>query len=545
MKATFKTSFIANVEVDNSKKIVLLITDESTSAKSHLQISPADFDRTHLIADKLKNLGVSVPREKGEARKFIARKIEKKMARCRERLVTSSTGWHSSGVFVTLERTYGRSSPLAMHLGRLARPVSCRKNVCLERWKESLKTLTQHSHTAVLAVAHALSGPLLSKVLAITDVPVVNLWSNTSCGKTTLLQLANTCFDAPMAMSKVPTSKVPTFNHTRRAREEALSSRNGLFMPFDEENQSDCLAKFIKDVSSGSGDIRSSTVQESLPDLTWVCAILTSSNRRAVPGGQANTPEGVRIIDVRIKSNEKGGIFERHSENLCADKRSDIIKKCVEVCLENSGAAGHALLTSLTGRDTQKRSFEYAKRKWRDFIDERCSGLTSSQLRVLEKFAVMFASASLSAKLKIVPWTVEEGEYSVDWCYKRYVRQNRSDYLDPKKVHHDVYQVVTNKRLFLPKGIKQALAVKRKSVAVGFRSVFLQVPVACVWDASLDSLANRVGCKGEVLRSLLSKSGVLMRDANMKKTIMLRDPMTGNRKRFVSLDIKRLKKVIE
>jgi len=540
MKTKFKPSFIANVEADNSKKIVLLITDESTKAKSHLQISPADLDRAYLVADKLKNLGVSVPRDKIEAKKFIVKEIEEKMARCRERLITNSTGWHSSGVFVTPERTYGSSKLLAIHLDRLARPTPSRKEVSLKRWKESLGMLTRHSHTAVLAVSHALSGPLLSQVLDITDVPVVNLWSNTSCGKTTLLKLAHTCFAAPM-----PNSKVPTFNFTRRAREEALSSRNGLFMPFDEENQSEGLAKFIKDVSSGSGDVRSQTVQESLPDLTWVCAILTSSNRRAVPGGQANSPEGVRIIDVRIKSNEKGGIFERHSKDLCADERSEIIKKSAEGCLENSGAAGDAFLKSLTSRDSQKRNFDYAKRKWSEFIGERCAGLTSSQLRVLEKFAVMYASASLSAKMNIVPWSVDEGERSINWCYDRYVRQNQSDYLDAKKVHHEIYQMVTDEKLFLPKGIEQTAAMKRKSIAVGFRSVFSRAPVACVWDSSLDPFAEKVGCKGEVLRSLLLRSGVLMQDASRKNTIMLRDPVTGTRKRFVSLDIKKLKKVIE
>lgn len=540
MKTSFRPSFIANVEADNSKKFVLLIIDESTNAKSHLQIAPADLDRAYLVADRLKNLGVSVPRDKIEAKKFIINEIENKLGECHERLITSSTGWHPSGVFVTPERTYGRSKPLAIHVARLARPTPSSKDVSLKRWKEGLGTLTRHSHTAVLAVSHALSGPLLSKVLKITDVPVVNLWSNTSCGKTTLLKLANTCFAAPM-----PNSKISTFNFTRRAREEALSSRNGLFMPFDEENQSDGLAKFIKDVSSGSGDVRSLTVQESLPDLTWVCAILTSSNRCAVPGGQANSPEGVRIIDVRIKSNEKGGIFERNSKDLCADERSEIIKNCVEICLENSGAAGHALLTSLTDRDKQRENFEYARRKCDEFIEKWCAGLTSSQLRVLEKFAVMYASASLSAKLNIVPWTADEGEHSIRWCYERYVRQNKGDYLDQRKVHHDIYQMVTDEKLFLPNGIEQTLAMKRKSVAVGFRSAFARAPVACVWEPSLDPLAEKVGCNGAVLRSLLARSGVLMRDANRKNTILLRDPVTGTRKRFVSLNIKQLKKVIE
>ncbi len=551
MKNTFKVNCVAIHEADNRHQIVLLMPHASGDCWSYLPIDKADLDKPNEISDLLKNRGVDVPKGRKQAERFVEDKVRRPMGGVRERLITDATGWHTSGTFVTADRTYGSAKMLPMHSSRLCVIKKRAGSISgsLKYWKRSLGALAERSHTAIFAIGHALSGPLLGKALPAADSPIFNVWSDTSSGKSTLLTIANTCF---LSQNSVPT--LPTFNQTARAREEALASRNGLFMPFDEENLSDAaksrlqssgiatsLSNFIFDVASGQGRSRSQSVKGTLPNKEWVCAILTSSNRPAVSEGNSDSPTGVRIIDLRVRCQTRGGIFECNSEELAAPQRSDIIKRAVAGCVKHRGAVGKAWLTALTDKRGQGKIFKRVKELHAEFIEMHGSTLKSSQLRVLEKFANVYATVVITAEMKLVPWSVDRGKFSVGWCYRRYVTQRKDAYLDVVKTYKLLMKLVGQRAIFPD---HSEVTDDRQTSSLGFLTEFKKRRVACVRDRNLKKLGNKIGCGGEGLWKLLASSNVLVRDASGKNTILVRDPATKERKRFVTLDLEKLKKVV-
>jgi hypothetical protein len=541
MTTTFKISCVAVSESDQSHKIILKLSNAKTNGRSYLSIPLAELRKPLMVAEKLVNHGIEVPRENEKAKEFVREKIEKQLCDSSHRPVTTTTGWHTSGVFVTPSKTFGWAEAMPLHASRLDRlPTKPLSDHNIEGWKSALGPLAKHSHTTVFAVAHALSGPLLQKCLKCSDVPVVNLWSDTSSGKSTVLRIANSCYEPPSSQTALP-----TFNHTGRAREEALTARNGLFLPIDEENLSQESKKFIFEVASGQGRARSKAVHDTLPDVRWVCAILTSANRPIVARGSERGPQFVRIIDMKIGSSDEGGIFDRDADDLSAEERSAIIDRAVNGCQKCSGGVGAAWLAALTHSENQKEYFAYALSRHKAFLEKYSVGLGNAEIRVLEKFANVFAAASLSAKLEIVPWTAEDGEKSIRWCYRRHVRQNPENYQDLRQLIQKLQEVLRTKSLFLRKGIGADGALKRRATSLGFHTRFSGKAVACVWDRSLDALGKRLGCQGVILRSLLIRNGILMQDAERKRSIFSRDPLTGKRRRFATLDLRQIRKKIE
>ncbi|MFT3673534.1 DUF927 domain-containing protein [Aestuariivirga sp.] len=541
MNCKLKLLFVAVDEFDNSSKIVLRISNSVTMRNSRLLIDPAEIGKPGVLADKLRNHGVKIPDGKEASRNFISETIVKPMQDCKEYAITDMTGWHAAtNTFVLKCRTYGSATMRPVHRARvLSATKPFVKENSLERWKFELGRLTRYSHSAVFAVSHALSGPLLARVLKITDVPVVNLWSDTSSGKSSLLAIANTCFESPSSAADMP-----DFNQTPRAREEELNSRNGLFMPVDEENLSEDLASFVFNVASGKGRTRSRAVRDSLPNMKWVCAILTSANRRAIEKGKEASPKGVRIVDLRIKRSEDGGVFEHGAKSLRAEDRNEILNDCLEGCRKNSGSVGHHWLKLLTDSSLQADCFEIAARRREEFFGHYSVGLSGAQLRILEKFANVYAAATLAAKFELVPWTEENGHDSIIWCYERYMKQNSGSYVDRKTVHHNLHRVVAEEDLFLRMNSDPTLASKRRATTLGFMSTFKQRDTVCIWETDLMKLGKQVGCRGDALRSILIDSGVLLKDADGKHTILKADPATGARSRFVAIDLKRLKAFI-
>lgn len=540
MDAKFRLAFVATLEANNAYKVIVEIDSDVTGRRSYLKFDPSELDRPDLVVSRLKNHGVDMPRDKEAAKAIVDKLIGEPAKLAKPKLVVDSSGWHSSGVFITPERTYGSAKPFPIHSSRLEVPrTKARARANIELWKEGLASLTKHSYSAIFAVSYAFCGPLLSKGVELTDVPVVNFWADTSVGKTTLLSVANTCFESPKTAKKLY-----TFNHSERAREESLNARNGLFLPVDERNLTGDLRKFIFDVASGKGKSRSKAVHETLPDVDWMCAVLISSNSPAVGGGEANSPEGVRIIDLRIRKNEVGGIFEHGASDFSTKKRARIIQKCIAKCRLHSGSAGRELLRALTNEHDQEENFALARQLWNEFILDNSPGLTSPQQRVLEKFALIYASSVLAARLNIVPWSEAEGKEAIVWSYKRYIAQNKVSYINNLKLHRDIQALTADSDLFLPLGIDRIQAARARN-AIGFNAVFDRRPVACVFDSKLDALSKKLGCGAGILRSLIFKSEVLVRDASGKLSVMMRDPLTKSRRRFVALDLKRLRKMIE
>ena len=100
------------------------------------------------------------------------------------------TGWHDIGgqsVFVLPEITIGpRGSETVILDGAAHGPYEARGS--LKDWQDGVGALASGHALPVLAISAALSGPLLH--LAGQEAGGVNFVNRSSCGKTTLLQMA-------------------------------------------------------------------------------------------------------------------------------------------------------------------------------------------------------------------------------------------------------------------------------------------------------------------------------------------------------------------
>lgn len=423
MSHTFKVLFVAINAHDGSRTAVIEIQSDNKQNNMHLFLHSKDLQNHRRVANKLTLAGIDVPVPKEAMERFVENRIYRQLVCAPQRLIVEATGWHSPQVFVTPQRTYGDAAAPPIHIAQLLDLTPKQSSSSLADWKSGIEGVTRYSHSAVMAISHALSGPLMSRTMLCRDGSVLNLWSaDGPTGKSTLVQLAGTCLGSRVAHHGILSS-----NSTHRTAEETLNSCNQLLLPIDDldicKNPSIVIERLL------FGFSRSRHVDRSAMPLDAMSTPILSSARRPIGGGLTGSNLLMpRVINWPVQSTRKGGIFEHDAAALAESMRSLILRDAVIVCLQNAGAAGHAWLQHLTDIKLQGDYFSAAKKRKSQFMDERAQGLNSKSRRILERFSNIYGAACLAAELHIVPWNLAEGEASIQWCYERYMSHQVAEF---------------------------------------------------------------------------------------------------------------------
>jgi hypothetical protein len=480
--------------------------------------------------------------------------IEKKIA-CVEKMplttMTSKTGWFDDKSFVLPKGTISEGKVNVIHASAFA--VVATQNTdpkpTLEDWKKGLARITNHSSITKFAIAHAFSGPLLKIMVKGSDIPMFNFRQNSSSGKTSMLVVCQTVFD-----KLASASDLATFDATERASEDLLMAHNDTFLAFDEENRSDDHANgksgnsraknFAFFVASGTGRKRSKTVQDTLPNATWRLAIATSSNRKTsntTGDKETLSPSGVRWIDILVGPSGDGGIFDSQTKPLDAKEREDRINRAKELCLANSTVAGAAWIQILVDPQKHKEIVKSCHAAIREFNEKYEAGLSNPQLRILEKFALVYAVASILPEYELVPWTTKSGKTAVCKIYQDYMRQHRDQYRNWDELLAKLTDLTGDATIYPAIAKARKLFNNTDKEALGFETTFNDQPVLCLTEAGFEDLSRQLKISSVELQAMLREKQILQQDANAKWTINTSSPFKEGRQRFKALNREKLK----
>lgn len=553
MKYTTVT-VVANVVDEKTKKHFAVLKFKPDGKRSFRKlVELAELLKPYKMFDLLRNWGVKIPVENKDALRFLEKNILTPQAVPPTKTMRHQTGWFGDREFVMKDQTINQIRSTAVHYSQFsASPVNgVKTSRSLAEWKKSLALITGSSRIGLFMMAHAFSGPLLRFLLAGPDQPIFNLRQKTSCGKTSLLLLGHTIFGEISG-----SSDLTTFDHTARALEEILMDHNDLFVAFDEENRSGgtddsatgnaVLRKFGFIAAAGRGRRRSNSVGDILPEASWHCAIGTSSNRKTsntTGEDESNSPSGVRWIDLLVGDSNSGGIFDRKDCNFDVDRRNRILNKSIAGCLENQGTAGREWLKHLVDTDKRQEILTHTRLAQKSFIKKYSVGLTNAQFRILSKFALVYAVASVLPDLGIVPWSKLEGEAAVRYVYMGYIRERRSEYVDKKIILNKVAKLISNTDDYPSFSRARSRWSKAKQTVPGFNTTFKDERIICLTVEGFNLLAKKFEISSEALEAILRAEKLMMRDADGKWSIFTKSPESAKRKRYIALRLNALKAV--
>ncbi|WP_415020154.1 DUF927 domain-containing protein [Aestuariivirga sp.] len=375
MRKSLKVRFVAFNERDTSITVAIDIWDNDSSGVCRVVLIRSELDKPQRVAGMLRCYGVSVPEERHAASEFVDRHILQRLPHMEMRLLATKAGWHSSGAFVSARRTYGGTKPSPIHKARLADMARRYSPGSLAKWKNGAAALTQFSHSAVFAISHVLSGPLLAKAFRFWGVTAVNPHSTTATGKTSLLALAATCYNLPGDWPELM-----TFQASPCELAIALDRSNERVFIIDEFGSREALSKFRARVHLGCR--RNIGFYDGVED--WLLPVLVSAGEPLSRGANGDCGPFSGCIDFPILQTHEGGIFYHNGDQMRACP-SDLLQKALRICRDHSGAVGDAWLRNLTNPKLQAKLFAKAVAFKQQFIDEHCVGSNSSRFRILER----------------------------------------------------------------------------------------------------------------------------------------------------------------
>jgi hypothetical protein len=538
-------------EVSRKHKLLFRMTPKNGPC-FYFAVDAADASKYHLLTDTLRNYGLPLPREKDKADAWLKENISKVLGKLPERLLVHRTGWTEDLQFVMNNKTFGKSDRRAFHVNRLTADVNTvnPKDAALEDWLASLAELTKHSCITIFCTALSFSGPVLRWLLSGPDLPLFNLMGESTSGKTTVMMLATTVFGGV-----AKEEDLVNFDHTGRHLEETLGGSNELFQAIDEEgtaastaySKDSALKLFAMIVAGGRGRGRSVAVKSTLPQMTWKCGVLTTSN--VVVSGvngirTTKSPASVRWIELPIRKSSSGGVFDHPGSSLSKKQRMQHLSTALKGCMSNRGAAGEAWLKILMEKKQRERIVADCIGARNRFFDLHQLALTETQMRILNKFSVIFALASVLPDLKLVPWSKEEGEEAVTYVYECFVLHHNEEYIDKISLLVSLQKLIDDPRRFPPlEKARRAWRENPESI-FGFRNKFRDRDVVCLLPERTDVLAKLLSMQYSALEAILSGQGLYVLDASNKSGFMSRFPSKDKRCRYDAIDIASLGKAI-
>lgn len=407
---------------DIEQQSMYLWIQKGNETKTNLIVPLATKNRPSELRDKIDNRFGCLPTEKVKADRIVKSEILDKISSAETIKATIQTGWKDSA-FILPYITIGSQKIRTIHKQRFVGEANGKSTAgTLKEWKDAFQSLCKQSNYAVFSFATAMAGPAL-KLIDEKESLGVNNVGDSSCGKTILNIIAKSIFERSRR------AELPTFSHTRRGFEELAAERNDMFLPIDELGQIDCsdgeLTKRTKAfallISGGKGMQRSKSLDATLPNLNWQLSFLTTSNQPVADHEGSNdrrSPTEVRWPDIVIPSVDEGGVVDRGTSGVNATKNAALLKAAENKAEQFYGTVGKAWIKHLVSQKSEATK-KLMSRKAK-FMETYAKGFNSQDIRIAQKFAVIYAVADVAAEIGIVPWTAVEGRNAVVRIFKRY-----------------------------------------------------------------------------------------------------------------------------
>ena len=389
------------------------------------------------LAAHLASLGLQITR--GCAH-HLADYLSETTPKSRITLVTR-TGWHDvkgKRCFVLPTRTFGEPDGEAVMLEGSAGPFATRGG--LSDWKAGVGRLVSGHSRGVLMVSASLSAPLLA--LARLDGGGVHLVGSSSCGKSTLLEAAASCWGRGSL-----DGFVRTWRATANALEGTAAYHNDVALPLDELGVVDPrdAATAVYQLAGGQGKGRSRKDGSLRDSQTWRVMILSTGEVRLadkiVEGRQrAMAGQMVRLLDVPADAGKGAGAFDGVGTFESPKVLSDSIKQAAR---SHYGTAGPAFVEAILREGAEDLSALLLEHMTSFRESVLPAGADGQIQRAADRFGFIAAAGELATALEIVPWQPGTSRNAAEVCFRAW--------LDTRGGHepHEVLSAISQVRDFI------------------------------------------------------------------------------------------------
>jgi uncharacterized protein (DUF927 family) len=334
--------------------------------------------------------------------------------------VTDSSGWVGKS-FVLPHKTYGDETLKFRDVEPSPDAITELKGT-LEGWKDNVAAKCARNSRLIFGLGTSFAAPLL---------PIVNIESGgfhlvgiSSQGKTTILSVA---------ASVTGIKDIPHWRTTTNGLESTATAFNHLCLPLDEIHQADAkdVGNIAYMLANGQGKARMKKDLTNRKPKTWQLMVLSSGevslgNYMKTANITQKGGQEVRLPDVpAMPVNAEYGCFETiHG----ADTAVQFISTLEAAVKEHHGTALDAFLARLVVDCQDPKFAGNLSKQVHEVAAKLCEGTKDNAVgRVAKRFALLQVVLGLAHKYELLPFPVEDIEWSVGLCFQDWLAARGGD----------------------------------------------------------------------------------------------------------------------
>lgn len=329
-------------------------------------------------------------------------------------ICVNRVGWHESA-YVLPNAVYGTAGGADVVLQSYGHTRLYGSAGTLDGWKEAAALAVGNSRLT-FALCLAFAGPLLR--LTGTEGGGFSLEGDSSCGKTTALQLAASVWGGP--------DHVRTWRATDNGLEGVAALHNDGLLILDEIGQvgGRVLSEAAYMLANGSGKTRAAKDNNYLRrSLTWRLLFLSSgevglADKLTEAGLQKRAGQEVRLVGVPVNREHTARLHGLPDAGALANQIKTITAA-------HYGHAGRAFLDWLT-RDVEasRREALALVERWTASLLTACPDADGQVKRVARRFALCIAAGILARdRAGVLPESMDTGMMSVNACFRSWLEE--------------------------------------------------------------------------------------------------------------------------
>lgn len=321
--------------------------------------------------------------------------------------VTEKTGWKNGAYFLPNGEMIGEASPPVIFKNRDEGENAYTTKGTVESWQAEIGDNLRGNPFFMLAVATALASPLLTPLKAKSFG--VHLFNDSSKGKTTALNIANSIYGNPEGLDQ-------KWNQTPVAMMNNAQSRNDNFLTLDEIGQCknfDDLEQTAYLLFNETGRTRGKKDGGNQQIAKWKITALSTGEIDLEGFLQAkgrNIQAGSLVRLLNIPMSEPQNLHRFTNAKAHADHLNEAVKA-------HFGTVGRAWINHiLANSEAIKTAYKHYKTLWQGRIPQ---GADSQIFRVVDNFAIL--ETALQQAQHLTQWTEEENREALIACFNNWL----------------------------------------------------------------------------------------------------------------------------
>ena len=398
----------------NNENYGRILEFQDTDGHKHTWTMPMELlaGENSKILGMLWNMGLWISTKKSAKEKlmeYITQCKPIRRARC-----VSQCGWFK-GVFVLPSQTIGHmQSEKVIYQSSGSIEATANTSDSLDEWKDKIAKMASGNSRLILALSAGFVGPLL-KLMNHENIGI-HFRGNSSLGKSTALQVANSIWDAP--------SSIRTYRATANGLEGTAVQYNDRLLGLDELSQ--CppqeAGQVIYMLGNGMSKVRANQQGSARKQVTWRLVFLSNGEEGLAQllreiGKKVKAGQEVRLIEIPADTGVYGLFENLHGFEGGADF-STYLK---DTCAMYYGVASRAYLRKLV--ENIEEAIDYVKTV-RDGLKQRHlpKNSCSQVIRVFNHFSLIASAGELVSYFRITGWNIGAATDGVMKCFEDWLQ---------------------------------------------------------------------------------------------------------------------------